>query len=105
MRYVALISTICLLGGCEAANQTADTVARESAKTVVNTVVQDRLPGVNAAPVTDCIIDNATRGEIFSLAKAAATGVGPDTIETVLDVAQRPQSVRCISQNTLGIAM
>lgn len=105
MRFAGLILAASLLAGCQAANDTADTVARESAKSVVNGVVADRLLGVNAAPVTDCIIDNASRGEIFSIAKAAATGVTSETVQTVLGIAQRPEAVSCISQNTLGNAM
>ncbi|MGB7318243.1 MAG: succinate dehydrogenase [Planktotalea sp.] len=103
MRLALLIGAAIALGGCQAANETADTVARESAKGVVNGVVAQKFPGVNASPITDCVIDNATRFEIFDIAKAAATGVTPSTVETVTTIASRPDTVQCISKNGLGL--
>ena len=54
-----------------------DTVARNTAKTAVNGVVAQKFPGVNAASITDWVIDNASREEIFEIVKAGATGVSP----------------------------
>lgn len=81
----------------------ADALARQEAKQVINGVVDDRFPGVNTAPVTDCIIDNASASEILSVASASVTGVTDRTVNTVLDVAQRPQSVRCIANQGLTL--
>jgi predicted ThiF/HesA family dinucleotide-utilizing enzyme len=103
MRLVLPICAAFALGGCEAANDTADTVARESAKGVINGVVAQKFPGVNVSPVTDCVIDNASRFEIFDIAKAGATGVTASTVETVTTIAQRPETVSCISKNGLGL--
>ncbi|WP_085306900.1 succinate dehydrogenase [Planktotalea arctica] len=102
MRLMAL-PLILALGGCAVASDTADTVARKSAKGVVNGVVAQQFPGVNAAPITDCVIDNATRFEIFDIAKAGATGVTQSTVEAVTTIAQRPETVNCISKNGLGL--
>ena len=102
MRALMIISAFAL-SACSAAEQTADTVARESAKSVINSVVADRFPGVNAAPITDCVIDNATRFEIFDIAKASATGVTPSTVTAVTTIAQRPETVSCITKNGLGL--
>lgn len=103
MRLALPLIAALALAGCEVADEAADTAARGAAKGVVNGVVAQRFPGVNAAPVTDCVIDNASRGEIFSLASAAATGVTPDTAQTVISIAQRPETVSCISKNGLGL--
>lgn len=105
MRLALSICAVLALGACQAANDTADTVARNTAKGVVNGVVANKFPGVNASPVTDCVIDNATRFEIFDIAKAGATGVTPATVETVTTIAQRPETVQCISKNGLGLFM
>lgn len=103
MRLTFAIFGVLALTGCQSANQAADTVARETAKGVVNGVVGQKFPGVNAAPVTDCVIDNATRFEIFDIAKTGATGVTPATVETVTTIAARPETVQCISKNGLGL--
>lgn len=103
MRILMTLSISVSLGACVQANDAADTVARNTAKGVVNGVVGQRFPGVNAAPVTDCVIDNASRFEIFDIAKADATGVTPETVETVTTIASRPETVQCISKNGLGL--
>jgi len=105
MRGALIIVAFAVLPGCEIASQTADELARAQAKSVVNGMVADKLPGVNAAPVTDCIIDNATAGEIITIAGAAVTGMTPETGRIVLDISQRPETVTCIASNGFGLLM
>ncbi len=102
-RIVNLILPLALLTGCTAANDAADAVARDRAKSVVNGVVANRFPGVNAAPVTDCIIDAASAGEIIQIAGASVTGVTQSTVEQVVDIASRPDAVQCIAENSLTL--
>ncbi|WP_234416965.1 succinate dehydrogenase [Loktanella sp. Alg231-35] len=80
-----------------------DVLARDAAKGVVNNVVQTRFPGVNAAPYTDCIIDNATGSEIVTIAEAAVLGVTSNTTNLVVEIAGRPDTVRCALNNSLGL--
>lgn len=103
IRKVAILGAVSALSACTAANDAADAVARDRAKTVVNGIVEDRFPGVSVAPVTDCIIDAASAGEILSIASASVTGVTQSTVEEVLDIASRPESTRCIAENGLTI--
>lgn len=104
MRVLAILAlSAALLGGCTAANDAADAVARDRAKTVVNGIVSNRFPGVNAAPITDCIIDAASAGEIISIASATATGVTQSTVNKVLEIAQRPEAVNCIAENSITL--
>lgn len=91
------------LSACGAANKAADAIARDQAKSVVNGVVEARLPGVNVAPVTDCIIDAASASEILSIAGASVTGVSDNTVNLVLEISQRPKSVKCIAENSLTL--
>ena len=100
---IALISASALLAGCAVANDAADAVARDSAKTVVDGIVAQKFPGVNAAPVTDCIIDAATAAEIIRIAGASVTGVTQSTVEEVLKIARRPEAVACIADNSLSL--
>ncbi len=102
MRRVVIIAVLAL-SGCGAANDAADAVARDRAKGVVNGVVDDRFAGVNAAPVTDCIIDAASAGEIIQIAGASVTGVTQSTVEQVLEIAGRREAVECIAENGLAL--
>lgn len=102
-RPVLLLAALSTLSACAAANDAADAIAQDRAKTVVNGVVEDRFPGVNAAPVTDCVIEAASAGEIISLARDSATGVTQSTVELVVDIASRPESVQCITENGLTL--
>ncbi|MEL7254041.1 MAG: succinate dehydrogenase [Pseudomonadota bacterium] len=103
MRIGAAVAAPLLVMGCGAAQDAADTVARDRAKLVVNGVVDQRFPGVNAAPVTDCIIDAASAGEIIQLGSASVTGVTQSTVEQVVEIAAREESVRCIAQNSSSL--
>ena len=103
MRPLSALLALAVLAGCEVAQQTADEIARDRAKSAVNGVVADRFPGVNAAPVTDCIIDNASAQEILILARASVTGIDEQAGQLVTDIAQRPDSIRCLAQNAFSL--
>ncbi len=103
MKLTSLTCAAVILSGCAAANDAADAVARDRAKTVVNGVVEERFPGLNARPVTDCIIDAATAGEILEIAGASVTGVTQSTAEKVVEIAARPEAVNCIADNSLTL--
>lgn len=102
-RNALVCLAIIALSACEVSNQVADGLARDRAKGVVNGVVETRFPGVNAAPVTDCIIDQASASEIISIAGASVTGVTQSTVEQVVEIARRPEAVQCIAQNSLTL--
>ena len=97
-----LAATACtdITGGV---TQSAEELARDQAKSVVNGVVSNRLPGVDVSAATDCIIDNATLSEVFSIAKASVTGPDDQTVTTILDIAQRPDTAKCLLSATLSI--
>ncbi|MGX0977048.1 hypothetical protein ACSSVY_002772 [Roseovarius sp. MBR-51] len=103
MRAVFAFTAVLALTACDATNQVADGIARAQAKSVVNTVVSQRFPGLNAAPITDCVIDAASAGEIIQIASASVTGVTPETTQQVIQIAQRPEAVQCIAQNSLTL--
>ncbi len=75
-------------------------VARSTARSVVNDVVETRFPGVPVTPVTDCIIDNASGSEIVSIAADAVAGQpSPETVSLVIEIAGRPDTVRCFVES------
>ena len=104
MRLVATSFALTLLAGCMSdLGPAGDMLARDAAKGVVNSVVQTRFPGVDAAPYTDCIIDNATGAEIITIAEAAVLGTSQQTTALVVDIAGRPETLRCALNNSLGL--
>ncbi|MEM9785974.1 MAG: succinate dehydrogenase [Pseudomonadota bacterium] len=104
MRVFAYVIAATALAGCmQDLGPAGDTLARDAAKGVVNGVVQARFPGVNAAPYTDCIIDNATGPEILQIAEAAIVGTTQATTDLVAQIAARPETVECALRNSLGV--
>lgn len=97
MRW-AVFCLIALSGCAEVQNE----IAREAARNAVRPVLAERLPGVPLEPATDCIINNATAGEILSLAGDAAQGA-PDagTVDTVLAIGTRTETITCLATEGL----
>ncbi len=103
MRQLVSIALVALaLTGCTEANQALDNSSRTLAKRVVDEVAARQFPGLEVKPFTDCIIDQATSGEITRLAGDAITGVNAQTIELVVGIAARPDTALCIAK--AGIA-
>ncbi|NPD19388.1 succinate dehydrogenase [Alterinioella nitratireducens] len=102
-RLLPLMALTALIASCGVVSEATDDLARDQARSTVNRVVADRFPGVNAAPVTDCIIDAADASEILSLAGASVTGVTDRTVQNVLDIAARPEAVTCLARNSLSL--
>jgi hypothetical protein len=102
--WMTLGAASMMLAGCmQDLGPAGDTLARDAAKGVVNSVVQTRFPGVNAAPLTDCIIDNASSSEILEIGQAALLGTNQATTNLIVEIASRPDTVRCGLNNSLGI--
>ena len=104
--WIALGIASVMLSGCmQDIGTQGDALARTAAKGVVNNVVASKFPGVDATPVTDCIIDNATGAEILTIAEAAVVGTTQATTDLVVGIAQRPETVRCTASNMLGVSL
>jgi hypothetical protein len=100
---ILAVAATLALASCDAAQEAVTQSTRDTAKTVVNGVVEDKFPGVNAALITDCIIDNASVSEILVIAKASVVGVKQDTVDTVVDISKRPETAACIAKNGLKL--
>lgn len=92
-----------LLAACN--SPLADQFARDAAKRSVNPVIAARFPGVPLEPATNCVIDNASAGEILQLASAAGTGANDSATRLVLEIAQRPDTIRCIATEGLPVLL
>jgi len=82
-----------------------DDLAQDAAKRAVRPVLEERFPGVPLEPATDCIIENATAQEILSLAADSVTGPTASTVEIVLNVTGRPDTIRCLAEEGLPILL
>ncbi|SHF14058.1 hypothetical protein SAMN05444273_10475 [Litoreibacter ascidiaceicola] len=80
----------------------ADQLARKEAKDTVRPVLAKRFPGVPLEPATDCVIDNASAGEILKLARAGVTGLGPEETQLVVEIATRPDTIECLLKDGLS---
>ncbi len=99
MRSVVLSLVALGLASCGPGSIGEQTV-KGRAKYVVNSVVEEKMPGIDASPVTDCIIDAASGEEIIELAADSATGITEKTVRQVFKIAGRPDSVNCMAQNS-----
>ncbi|WP_410216885.1 hypothetical protein [Paracoccus sp. (in: a-proteobacteria)] len=73
-----------------------DAASRQVARNVVNTEMQRRLPGVNVAPYTDCVINNASTAELIDIAQASRAGAS-GTADSVAAIVSRPATTQCIA--------
>ncbi len=101
MRLVAA-ALLGSLAACATVDRVTETTTQNAAKAAVRQVAQDRAPGVNVEPLTDCVIDNATSGEILALASTAVTGVTQSTVSTVAEITGRKRTVLCLSKAGLS---
>ncbi|WP_371168215.1 succinate dehydrogenase [Aliiroseovarius sp. 2305UL8-7] len=95
-------TTVLVLSGCEAAGVATDQIVRQQAKVAINAAVAQRFPGVNAEPITNCVVDNATTQEIVTIAGAAAAGTPETSSRTIIEIVQRPATLQCITNTGLG---
>lgn len=75
---------------------TLDEASRQIARMAINTEMQNRLPGVNVAPYTDCVMANATTAELIDIAQASRAGVS-GVADSVATIVSRPATGQCIA--------
>ncbi|MDQ2066176.1 succinate dehydrogenase [Xinfangfangia sp. CPCC 101601] len=94
------------LSGCVAGEVVMQETTRSLARSAVNAAAARYVPGVNVAPYTDCVINNATTAELIQLAQAAGAGatggaaqdVAASAWPVVRSVASRPEATQCLVQ-------
>ncbi|MEM6637137.1 MAG: succinate dehydrogenase [Pseudomonadota bacterium] len=98
LRNCFLILPLVALSACDTAIGTE--VTRETAKGVVNRVVQQEIPGAPVEPVTDCIIDNSSGSEIIQIGSDALSGQpSTETVELVIQIALREGTINCFIED------
>lgn len=101
LRSTILLAGVLGLASCTVVQQSADVIAREEARRVVNAQVQQIAPGTNATLLTDCIINNASAQEILIIA-AGASGVQTGASNTIATILQRPAVTQCAARAVLA---
>jgi hypothetical protein len=95
-----LIAVPVVLAGCAGVQ---DQFARDAARQAVRPVLAERFPGVPLEPASDCVITYATGAEIAQLALAATQPVvHPTTTALVVEIATRPETLRCLATDGLA---
>lgn len=82
--------------GATTAPTVLDGASRSLARSVVNSEMQKRLPGVNVAPYTDCVMNNATSAELIDIAQMSRSGAS-GTADSVAAIVSRPSTTQCIA--------
>ena len=98
MRRLAFIAAIGL-AACTQADR--DNLARDAARQAIRPVLAEQLPGVPIEPAIDCVIDNASAGQLLSLAADTVTGPTQSTIEVVSNIVSQPGTLTCLAVSGL----
>ncbi|MFN7002708.1 MAG: succinate dehydrogenase [Roseinatronobacter sp.] len=99
IRRLALVAPLALMACADVQDQ----LARDAARQAVRPVLAQNFPGVPLEPASDCVIDNASAGEITRLALAAGQPtISPETSALVVEIATRPETIRCLATDGLA---
>ncbi len=99
MKYLTAYVLVALIA---CSPQTRDQLTRDAARTVIRPVVANQFPGVPLDPAIDCVINNATSGELLGLAGDSVTGATAATTHTVATIATRPGTLNCLASDGLA---
>lgn len=92
------LTAVLLLSAC-GDDGLVDQLARDQARNAINPVLAQRFPGVPLEPATNCVINEASASEIFRLAKAGTVGLSPEDTQLVIDIATRPDTIKCLLES------
>lgn len=92
---LTILAALPALAGCAPGG--GEAVARDAASSVIGRTVATRFPGLPVEPAVDCLMANATRGEVLGLASDTMTGPTAATTETILAIARRPATLQCLA--------
>lgn len=96
---IGALAVVCAFSACTPLQQ--DNLTREAAGRVIKPVLANQFPGVPLDAATDCVIDNATRDELLSMAADAVTGPTASTTQIVTTVLSRPATIQCLATSGL----
>lgn len=84
------------LGACASTpTYQARTPTDRYASAIVTGALYERLPGQQVQPYTNCVMQNATSGEISII---SSLGVGPASSDLIATIINRPQTTECIAR-------
>ena len=99
IRFAAVWALLALVACADVQDQ----LARDAARSAVRPALAQNFPGIPLEPASDCVINNASASELTRLALAAGQStVSPQTSELVVEIATRPETIRCLSTDGLA---
>ncbi|MFZ1467725.1 MAG: succinate dehydrogenase [Paracoccaceae bacterium] len=100
MRRIGLVAMVLAVTACVSGGDIVQDTTRSLARGAVDAAAGRYLPGVNVSPYTDCVINNASTGELLQLAQVAGAGaaqeVAVQAFPIVQTIASRPETTQCL---------
>ncbi|WP_304615658.1 hypothetical protein [Paracoccus sp. (in: a-proteobacteria)] len=75
---------------------TLDAASRQVARNTIQNEIQNRFQGVDVAPWTDCVMNNATTAELIDIAQMSNAG-SSGVSQSVAAIVSRPATTQCIA--------
>lgn len=69
-----------------------DAAVRSSARVVINRQMAKNMPGIDIAPYTDCVVQNATTAELAGIADSASPSA------PIAEIVKRPATSACLGR-------
>ncbi|ATX66741.1 hypothetical protein [Roseinatronobacter bogoriensis] len=99
IRFAAVWALLALVACADVQDQ----LARDAARSAVRPALAENFPGIPLEPASHCVINNASASELTRLALAAGQStVSPQTSELVVEIATRPETIRCLATDGLA---
>jgi len=102
MKKLILLPALALFACGEAVATDAN---RQTAEQVIRQVVQTTNPGLFVPPLANCMINNATNGEVLALTRDAQNGLTDKTTAMVLEIGRRDASKKCFIDNGQNVTI
>ncbi|RID92513.1 hypothetical protein D2N39_07685 [Gemmobacter lutimaris] len=97
------LALACLLLAAACSPQAmADNVSARAARSVVVPVMQNYMAAPQAEAAADCVMANASPGEIRALARDVGTRAGTLTVQNVATILRRPATAECLRMRGIG---
>lgn len=98
-KFILATLALATLVACDAQSQ--DAIARSAARSTASKVVAQRFPGIPLEPSLNCVIDNANAQQIYALASESVTGPTQSSVEIVIEIVSKPETLTCLAAEGL----
>lgn len=97
---VSILAALALAGcGIGAVEEITGPISAAAARSVVAPIVEEQVPGPIGAALTDCILENASQGELVLISAANAGAPSAEIVLLVSDILARDETVACATSS------